>query len=78
MARWTKKDLEYAVMLLTVAKHKARSKAEKLGVKIAAVLMGIIFHRTRPNARWSFFEMAGLTEEEVAEILENYFKDPAE
>jgi hypothetical protein len=78
MARWTKKDLEYAAMLLTVAGSKAKSEAEKLGVKIAAVLMGIIFHRTRPNARWSFFEMVGLTEEEVAEICENYFKEPAE
>jgi hypothetical protein len=78
MARWTKKDLEYAVMLLGVAKHKAKTEPEKLAVKIAAVLMGIIFHRTRPNARWSFFEMAGLTEEEVAEICENYFKGSAE
>jgi hypothetical protein len=34
--------------------------------------MGIIFHRTRPNARWSFFEMAGITEEEVAEICEQF------
>jgi hypothetical protein len=78
MARWTKEDLEYAVMLLGVAKYKAKTESEKLAVKLAAVLMGIIFHRTRPNARWSFFEMAGLTEEEVAEIFENYFKDPAE
>jgi hypothetical protein len=49
-----------------------KSEAEKLGVKIAAVLMGIIFHRTRPNTRWSFFEMVGLTEEEVAEICERF------
>jgi hypothetical protein len=78
VARWTQKDLEYAVMLLTAAKQKAKTKAEKLAVKLAAALMGIIFHRTRPNAPWSFFEMAGLTEEEVAEICENYFRDAAE
>jgi hypothetical protein len=78
MARWTKKDMEYAVMLLGVAKHKAKTESEKLAVKLAAVLMGIIFHRTRPNANWSFFEMVGLTEEEVGEICENYFRDPAE
>jgi len=78
MARWTKRDLEYAAMFLGVAKHKAKTESEKLAVKLASVLIGIIFHRTRPNARWSFFEMAGLTEEEVAEICENYFKDAAE
>ncbi|MDT7879023.1 MAG: hypothetical protein RQ862_10785 [Candidatus Caldarchaeales archaeon] len=75
MARWTKKDLEYAAMLLGVAKHKAKTKDEKLAVKLAAVLMGVIFHRTRPDARWSFFEMAGLTEDEIAEICEKYFTD---
>jgi hypothetical protein len=72
MARWTKKDLEYAAMLLTVAGSKAKSEAEKLGVRIAAVLMGIIFHRTRSNARWSFFEMVGLSEEDIAEICERF------
>jgi hypothetical protein len=78
MARWTKKDVEYAVTLLTIAKSRAKSDEEKLGVKIAAVLMGIIFHRTHPYARWSFYDMFGLTEDEVAEICENYFREPAE
>jgi redox-regulated HSP33 family molecular chaperone len=78
MARWTKKDMEYAVMLLGVAEHKAKTESEKLAVKLAAVLVGIIFHRTRPNARWSFFEMVGLSEDEIAEIFENYFKNGGE